>query len=138
MIFIIIFIFFILLILFIIRQNYNKFPSKKDHINRNKYNIFPVGYLTHIKDNKYIDENDVIWVKRGFVTSILHNPFSYYIFETYDTNKISSSEVEILKTDFDNGVQYFKPASFNYYSSFNSPIAHFFADVLPIFIYLHP
>ena len=57
---------------------------------------------------------------------------------TYNPQQISSSEVNILKTDFDNGILNFKPASFNYYSSFNSPISHFFADILPIIIYLRP
>jgi hypothetical protein len=60
------------------------------------------------------------------------------VFETYDVNKQSSSEVQILKTDFDSGVQKFKTSSFNYYSSFNSPVSHFFADVVPIIIYLRP
>jgi hypothetical protein len=119
-------------------NNYNIIPSKIDHINRNKYNIPPIGTLRHIKENKYIDYNNVIWIKRGFFTSLLHNPFKYYIFETYNPQKISSSEVEILKKDFDNGTQNFKPSSFNYYSSFNSLISHFFADVLPIIIYLRP
>ncbi len=119
-------------------NNYYIIPSKIDHINRNKYNISPIGTLRHIKENKYIDYNNVIWIKRGFFNSLLHNPFKYYIFETYSPHNLSSSEVEILKKDFDNGIQNFKISSFNYYSSFNSPISHFFADVLPIIIYLRP
>lgn len=126
------------LIILIFYLNYSKIPSFENHVNRNKYNVFPKGKLINIKDNKYIDENNVTWIKRGFMNSLLHNPFKYYVFETYDTKKQSSSEVEILKNKFDNGNQKFKPASFNYYSSFNSPISHFFADVLPIIIYLSP
>ena len=126
---------FVLLILY---KYYDKIPSRSDHINRNKYNIFPVGRLKLIFDNRYIDNNGIIWIKRGFLNSLLHNPFEYYVFETYDPNKISSSEVEILKKDFDNGNQHFKPASYNYYSSFNNTLSHFFADVLPIIIYLGP
>ena len=122
----------------LIYNNYYKIPSRIDHINRNKYNILPVGKLRHITGNKYIDSNNVIWLKRGFLNSILHNPFTNYIFETYDPQQISSSEVEILKTEFVNGIQNFKPTSFNYYSSFNSPVSHLFADVLPIIIYLRP
>ena len=122
----------------LIYNNYYKIPSRIDHINRNKYNILPVGKLRHITGNKYIDSNNVIWLKRGFLNSILHNPFTNYIFETYDPQQISSSEVEILKTEFDNGIQNFKQTSFNYYSSFNSPVSHLFADVLPIIIYLRP
>ena len=122
----------------LIYNNYYKIPSRIDHINRNKYNILPVGKLRHITGNKYIDSNNVIWLKRGFLNSILHNPFTNYIFETYDPQQISSSEVEILKTEFDNGIQNFKQTSFNYYSSFNSPVSHLFADVLPIIIYLQP
>jgi hypothetical protein len=94
--------------------------------------------LSLIKDDEFIDESGILWVKRGFVNSILHNPFKYYIFETYDKTKISSSEVEILKRDFDKGNQNFSPSSFNYYSSFNYPISHFFADILPIVMYLRP
>jgi hypothetical protein len=129
---------FILLFFLILYQNYDKIPSLNVHINRNKYNIFPVGHLIHVKDDKYIDQNNIIWIKRGVFTSLLHNPFKNYVFETYDVKKQGSSEVKILKTDFDNGYQNFKPTSFNYYSSFNSPLSHFFADVLPIIIYLRP
>jgi hypothetical protein len=86
----------ILTIISIISNNYNKIPSKINHIDRNKYNIFPVGKLTYIKDNDYIDDNNIIWKKRGFFTSILHNPFKYYVFETYEPNKLSSSEVQVL------------------------------------------
>ena len=60
----------------IIYKNYDKIPSRNEHINRNKYNIFPVGKLRHIKGNEYIDYNNVIWIKRGFFTSLLHNPFT--------------------------------------------------------------
>lgn len=132
---IIIFIIFILLIFYL---NYSKIPSFEKHITRNKYNIFPKGKLINIKDDEYIDENNIIWIKRGFLNSLLHNPFKNYIFETYDKKIISSSEVEILKKNFENDNQNFKASSFNYYSSFNSPISHFFADVLPIAIYLSP
>jgi len=125
-------------IIFFILINYYKVPSYSAHINRNKYNRVPVGNLRYINKNKYIDQNNIVWIKRGFLNSLLHNPFKYYIFETYDTNKQSSSEVQILKQDFNSGKQNFKPASFNYYSSFHSPISHFFADVLPIIIYLQP
>ena len=134
----IIIIFVVLLVLLLLYQNYYKIPSLKNHINRNKHNIFPVGELTQINNDKYKDKNNVIWIKRGFFNSLLHNPFKYYVFETYDVKKHHSSEVEILKTEFDNGNQNFEPASFNYYSSFNSPISHFFADILPIILYLRP
>ena len=128
----------VILIVIILYKHYDKIPSKKEHINRNKHNVFPVGNLTHIKDDKYIDKNNINWIKRGFFNSLLHNPSEKYVFETYDLNKVSSSEVEILKKEFDAGIQNFKPASFNYYSSFNSPLSHFFADFLPIIIYLSP
>ena len=128
----------VIIIIIIVYKYYDKIPSKKEHINRNKYNVFPVGNLTHIKDDKYIDKHNIIWIKRGFFNSLLHNPSEKYVFETYDIHKISSSEVEVLKKEFDAGIQNFKPASFNYYSSFNSPLSHFFADFLPIIIYLSP
>ena len=122
----------IILFLILLKINYDKIPSRINHINRNQYNQFPIGKLSLIKDDEFIDESGILWVKRGFVNSILHNPFKYYIFETYDKTKISSSEVEILKSDFDKGNQKFKPSSFNY------PISHFFADILPIVMYLRP
>ena len=131
-------IFFIIITSFIFYTNYSKIPSFEEHITRNKYNIFPKGEIVNMKDDKYIDENNIIWKKRGFLNSLLHNPFKNYIFETYDKKLVSSSEVEISKKDFENGKQHFKTSSFNYYSSFNSPISHFFADVLPIALYLSP
>lgn len=134
---------FIILIALLTLFNYIKIPSKEEHINRNKYNIMPVGKLTNIEDNKYIDENGVIWLKRNFIQSILHNPFNNYVFETINSvnsnsNIVSSSEVIANKKMFDSGKQVFKTASFNYYSSFKYPISHFFADVLPIPLYLFP
>ena len=131
-------IFVILILIIIIYKNYDKIPSKIDHINRNKYNVFPVGKLRHINNDNFIDENNIIWKRRTFFNSILHNPFKYYVFETYSHDQISSSEVEVLKRDFDNNLQNFKPASYNFYSSFNYPLSHLFADVIPIIIYLRP
>lgn len=122
---------FVLLFLLLLLSIYVKL--KPYHVNRNKYNTPPVGEFTHIKGNTYRDENGVFWVQRGFVNSLLHNPFRYYVFETYDTQNQSSSEVKILKTHFNTRKMKFQPASFNYYSSFRFPIKHFFADVLPIF-----
>ena len=127
----------IIIIIVIIYNNYDKIPSKIDHINRNKYNVFPVGKLRHINNDNFIDENNIIWKRRSFFRSILHNPFKYYIFETYSDHQ-SSSEVEVLKSDFDNNLQNFKHSSYNYYSSFNYPLSHLFADVIPIIIYLRP
>jgi hypothetical protein len=121
--------FYILFLLFLY------FKMKDNHLNRNKYNVSPVGKLSLIRNNDYRDENGILWIKRGFFTSVLHNPFKYYVFETYDSKKTDSSEVKILKTDFDNrSPTAFQPASYNYYSSFRFPIQHFFADVLPVFL----
>lgn len=134
-------IFIIIIITLLTLFNYKKIPTKEEHINRNKYNIMPTGKLTKVKNNEYIDENSVIWIKRNFIQSILHNPFKNYVFETdIDINGsiVSSSEVETNKELFDNGIQIFRPASFNYYSSFYYPISHFFADILPISLYLFP
>ena len=128
----------IVIMLIVLYNYYDKIPSRIEHITRNKHNVFPVGNLTHIKDNKYIDKNKVTWLKRGFLNSLAHSPFENYVFETYDTKKQSSSEVEVLKKEFDNGNQDFKPATFNYNSSFISPLAHFFSDMLPSIIYLFP
>jgi len=118
------------------------FKIKTYHVNRNRYNVLPVKPLSHIKNNEYRDANNILWIKRGFYNSLLHNPFKYYVFETYDTQKKSSSEVKILKTDFDRltndrfqPFQPFQPSSFNYYSSFRFPVQHFFADVLPIIFF---
>lgn len=143
-----IFITLVLLVLF----NYKKIPSKEEHINRNKYNVMPVGKLTKINsdnvsdndndnNNKYIDDNNIIWIRRSFIKSLAHNPFENYVFETYvseNSSVVSSSEVETNKIDFDNGKQHFRPASYNYYSSFRYPISHFFSDMVPSYIYLFP
>ena len=110
------------------------------HLNRNKYNIPPVGGLKLVKNNKnneYRDANGILWRKRGFFNSLLHNPFKYYVFETYDITKNSSSEVKILKTDFGFNKGRFQASSFNYFSSYRFPVKHFFADVLPVFLFLN-
>ena len=118
-------------------ENYHKIPTKIQHINRNKTNILPVGKLT-LMDDYYLDENNIKWKKRSFLRNLLHNPFKNYTFETYSPNYIYSSEATITITDFENGIMRFKPESFNYYSSYYSPVSHFFADVLPIILYLGP
>lgn len=116
------------------------FPSFKEHIERNKFNIYPKGKLILINREKslYKDENNIIWYKRSFIKSVFHEPFENYVFEEYDERKNESSEAQILKQDFDTGVTNFKPASYNYYSSIFHPWRHFVADVLPIFLYLAP
>jgi len=48
------------MIIIIIYKNYDKIPSKEDHINRNKYNVFPAGKLIHVKDNTYVDNDGII------------------------------------------------------------------------------
>jgi hypothetical protein len=104
-------------------------------------NILPVGKLmliTNNGDEYYLDENNIKWKKRTFFRNLLHNPFKNYTFETYYPNDISSSEATITITDFENGIMRFKPESFNYYSSYYSPVSHFFADVLPIILYIGP
>ena len=129
-----------MLIIFVVIfcYNYRKIPSKTDHISRNQYNIFPIGKFVSTDNYKYIDSDGVVWYKRTFLNSLFHNPFKYYVFESYNALKTSSFEVEILKKKFDNGSLDFTPASFNYYSSFRFPISHFFADILPIIIYFGP
>ena len=129
------------LCLILLLQNYHKIPTKIQHINRNKMNILPVGKLTLIPNNGdeyYLDENNIKWKKRTFFRNLLHNPFKNYTFETYSPDDISSSEATITITDFENGIMRFKPESFNYYSSYYSPVSHFFADVLPIILYIGP
>ena len=135
---------FLLLLGFIfilIVQNYHKIPTKIQHINRNKNNILPLGKLTLVQNNGdeyYLDENNIKWKKRTFFRNLLHNPFKNYTFETYYPNVIYSSEATITITDFENGIMRFKPESFNYFSSYYSPVSHFFADVLPIILYVGP
>ena len=129
------FVFFSLILLYV---NYIKIPSLRDHIRRNQYNIFPAGELIQYDKNKYIDEDEIIWVKRGVLHSLFHNPFKYYVFESYDPETQYSFEVKAVKYEFDKGIQIFRFGSFNFYSSMTHPVSHFFADVLPIFIYLAP
>ena len=118
-------------------ENYHKIPTKIQHINRNKTNILPVGKLTRM-DDYYLDENNIKWKKRSFLRNLLHNPFKNYTFETYSPNYVYSSEATITITDFENGIMRFKPESFNFYSSYYSPVSHFFADILPIILYMGP
>ena len=137
----VIFLLLLSLLLILLLQNYHKIPTKIQHINRNKMNILPVGKLTLIPNNGdeyYLDENNIKWKKRTFFRNLLHNPFKNYTFETYNPDDISSSEATITITDFENGIMRFKPESFNYYSSYYSPVSHFFADVLPIILYIGP
>ena len=137
----VIFLLFLSFRLILLILNYHKIPTKKQHINRNKMNILPVGKLTLIPNNGdeyYLDENNITWKKRTFFRNLLHNPFKNYTFETYCPNDISSSEATITISDFENGIMRFKPESFNYYSSYYSPVSHFFADVLPIILYIDP
>ena len=136
-------IFLILLsfLLIILVQIYHKIPTKIQHINRNKTNVLPVGKLMLIPNNGddyYLDENNIKWKKRTFLRNLLHNPFKNYTFETYCPNVIYSSEATITITDFENRIMRFKPESFNYYSSYHNPVSHFFADVLPIILYIGP
>jgi hypothetical protein len=127
----------IIIIIAIIVWNYDKIPSYNIHKNRNINNIVPIGSLTKNNNDKelYTDNNGVLWRKRSFLQSLLHDPFANYVFESYDKNKISSSEVLINKKLFDNGKQSFIPSSFNFYSSYEYPISHIFADVIPIILY---
>ena len=137
----VIFLLLLSLCLILLLQNYHKIPTKIQHINRNKMNILPVGKLILIPnkgDEYYLDENNIKWKKRTFFRNLLHNPFKNYTFETYNPDDISSSEATITITDFENGIMRFKPESFNYYSSYYSPVSHFFADVLPIILYIGP
>ena len=109
------------------------------HKTRNKYNVGPVGDLRRIRQNEYQDESGLRWLKRGFWTSLLHNPFKNYVFETAELDEMSSSEVVILRSEFDDASsekqRNFYPGSFNYYSSFRYPLAHVLTDVLPVFIF---
>jgi hypothetical protein len=137
----VIFLLLLSLCLILLLKNYHKIPTKIQHINRNKMNILPVGKLILVPNNGdeyYLDENNVKWKKRIFFRNLLHNPFKNYTFETYCPYDISSSEATITITDFENGIMRFKPESFNYYSSYYSPVSHFFADVLPILLYTGP
>ena len=137
----VIFLLMLSFLLILLVENYHKIPTKLQHINRNKTNILPVGKLiliTNNGDDYYLDENNIKWKKRVFFRNLLHNPFKNYTFETYNPDDISSSEATITITDFENGIMRFKTGSFNYYSSYYSQVSHFFADVLPIILYMGP
>jgi hypothetical protein len=92
----------------------------------------PAGKLTMISGNTYRDENHIIWKIRSFIGSLYHDPMKNYVFETYDPDRVSSSEAVANKKMFDNGVQIFTPGTYNYYSSYYYPISHIIADILPI------
>jgi hypothetical protein len=136
----VIFLILFIIVLIIFVTNYHKIPTIIQHANRNKTNILPVGKLTLIPNNGdeyYLDENNIKWKKRSFIRNLLHNPFKNYTFETYYKNVIYSNESTITISDFDNGIMNFKPQSFNYYSSYYHPVSHFFADILPIILYMN-
>ena len=124
-------------------KNWDKIPSREDHANRNKHNVLPLGKLRRIKDDIYMDESGVAWIKRPYYRNLLHNPLKYYTFETAidalkgktGANSTSTSEASILKSDFEKGKMNFEDESYNYYSSFDHPVSHFFADMLPIALY---
>jgi len=101
-------------------------PKNKE---RNKYNKLPVGNLKEY-DNKYIDSEGTVWIRRPYIMSLMHNPNENYVFESYDKNIQSSSEAIAEKTFFDKGIQVFTHGSFNYYSPFHNPLLHFYYDVL--------
>lgn len=67
---------------------------KEKHLSRNIHNIMPVGYLqqTNYPDN-YIDSNSVIWIRRPFMKSLFHQPWTYHVYETYDRDIVNSSEI---------------------------------------------
>lgn len=119
----------------LLTQYYDEIPTYKEHVYRNKHNVLPEKKLTLVKDNIYIDDNRIIWMKQYFYQNLFHNPFDNYTFESVNEKKESSSEAVIRKRDFDKGKMKFKNGSFNYYSSYKHPIDHFFADVLPIPMY---
>ena len=127
---------FVFVLVLLVVVNYEKIPSVYEHRRRNQHNIFPVGKLTHYRDNKYIDAAGIVWARRGFLKSLLHNPFKYYVFESYDPQRQYSFEVQTLKDDFDKGLQRFTLGTFNFYSSITHPLSHVMADILPIVIYL--
>ena len=124
------------LLLVLLFQNYDKIPSYKEHVNRNEYNVLPVGKLSHTKGDEYVDDGGVKWLKRAFYRNLFHNPLKYYTFETKanaNANRGTSETSILIK-----GKKGFKDESFNYYSSYNHPVNHFFADILPIAIYFAP
>lgn len=131
------YIFAVALIAFIVllAMNYDKIPTKKVHMNRNKHNVLPSKRLKLVKDDIYVDENRKTWMKRPFYLSLFHDPLKNYVFETINSKKASSSEAIIKKSNFDKGVMKFENGSFNFYSSHNHPVDHFFADVLPDALY---
>ncbi len=114
---------------------YDEIPTKKVHMNRNKHNVLPSKHLKLVKEDIYIDEDRKTWMKRPFYLSLLHNPLKNYVFETISSKKVSSSEAIIKKSNFDKGVMKFENGSFNFFSSYNHPVDHFFADVLPDVLY---
>ena len=118
---------FLILIYFLV-------PSREKHKIRNKNNKLPVGNLVPT-GNLYRDSVGQKWVKRPYLFSLLHNPNKNYIFETYDTTIISSSEAIAERKLFDSGTQIFTAGTFNYYSPFQNPLMHLFSDILPIIIY---
>ena len=78
----------------------------------------------------------IIEMLQELTVMLIANPWgSVYKEEFKITNRYSDA---ILASYFVDVVASFKCPVKDYYSSFNSPISHFFADILPIILYLRP
>jgi len=132
-------------------DNFNKVPSKHQHIIRNNFNKQPIGILIY-QGNKdeygqkiFIDEYQKEWHELKWYNSIFHNPIVNKKFVYYHTDNTNlSSEITVPKKYIEHipdGSERFHSmdtdeGSFNYRDFYKtSRIAHFLADVLPNAIY---
>lgn len=137
------------------------FPSKYQHISRNKHNIIPVWGLTSTEDKDqhkqsiFIDAVGREWRKLKWYHALFHNPaknakFVYYHCDNknagcaFDPKCTGSSEVIVPKKyiainpDKSQTISILNIYSGSYnYKDFRktSHFAHFFADVLPVALY---
>lgn len=119
------------------------FPTRRQHLERNKHNYLPIGTLTCVDDsnNMYMDENGVKWTRNSFLKSVFHDQCTYYKFTSVDEKSGASAESLVLKSDFNLGAYEFivgeSPymATYNYCDEKSSKFWHVMLDILPHIIY---
>lgn len=126
-----------------------KFPTKQLHVNRNHYNLLPVGDLISKRPDVYADTDGNLWNKMPWYFTMFHNPVKNIKLIHYDItmckNGVGSSEIIVPKKNVKqtpnghpNTIKHgsWKIGSYNYRDIYTtSRWEHFVADVLPNVIY---
>ena len=97
------------------------FPTRHQHLERNKHNYLPIGAIRCVDDssNVYMDENGMKWTRSSFLKSLYHKPYIYFKFTSVDEKCGSSAEALVLKSDFNLGVYEFIVCESSYMATYN-------------------